>query len=86
MEERVSFVTERSKKDLWAAVSSHFNLPLAPTEDNEAILQVKEKVKDWALKNMATQFLSFKKRLYMHFINKGRTLKFTAPLEKIINH
>jgi hypothetical protein len=62
-------------------------LPPDPTEDNEAIREkIKEKVKEWALKKMATQFQSFKKRLSNDFIKKGRTPEFTGPLEKLKNH
>jgi hypothetical protein len=62
-------------------------LPPDPTEDNEAIREkIKEKVKECALKKMATQFQSFKKRLSNDFIKKGRTPEFTGPLEKLKNH
>jgi hypothetical protein len=77
-------VDDRAKKELWVAVSSHFNLSPDPTEDNEALReQVEKKVREWDLKKMATQFLTFKKILYIDYIKKGRTLEFTRPLEKI---
>jgi uncharacterized protein YciW len=68
-------------------VLRYFNLPPPPTEDNQAIrLETKKRVKEWALKKMATQFLTFKKRLYTKYIKKVITLEFTGPLEKIRNH
>jgi hypothetical protein len=44
------------------------------------------KVKEWALKKMATQFQAFKKRLYNDYIKKERTPDFTGQLEKTKNH
>jgi hypothetical protein len=41
------------------------------------------KVREWALKKMATQFQTFKKRLHNGYIKKKRTPTFTGPLEKI---
>ena len=73
----VSYVDQRSKDLLWDTLLSHFNLPL---ECNRS------KVKEWALKKMATQFQTFKKRLYNDYIKKNRTPTFTGPLEKIKDH
>ena len=80
----VSYVDQRSKDLLWDTLLSHFNLP--PECDGEDELERRLKVKEWALKKMATQFQTFKKRLYNDYIKKKRTPTFTGPLEKIKNH
>ena len=59
---------------------SHFNLPEGLTECK------KSKVKEWALNKMATQFHTFKKKLYNDYIKEKKTPTFTGPLEKIKNH
>ena len=40
------------------------------------------KVKEWALKKMATQFQTFKKRLYQHYLKEKKAPEFTGSLEK----
>ena len=50
----VSYVDQRSKDALWDTLLSHFNLP--PECDGEEGLSRRMKVKEWALKKMATQF------------------------------
>jgi hypothetical protein len=76
----VSYVDQRSKDLLWDTLLSHFNLPPDLTESKLS------KVKEWALKKMATQFQTFKKRLYNEYIKKKRTPTFTGPLEKLKDH
>ena len=51
---------------LWSALKSQFNFQ-SGTE---------EKVKKWALKKMAEQFQSYKKKLYTNFVKKGLTPNF----------
>ena len=80
----VSYVDQRSKDALWDTLLSHFNLP--PECDGEEGLSRRMKVKEWALKKMATQFQSFKKRLYNEYIKKNKTPEFTGPLEKQKHH
>jgi len=72
-----SYVDSRSKDFLWDTLKSHFTLP---PECDEL------KVKDWALKKMATQFQTFKKRLYADYIKENKTPTFTGALEKIKDH
>ena len=60
---------------------SHFNLPKGLTDGQRL------KVKQFALKKMATQFQSWKKRLYSDYIKaKKKTPEFTGALEKIKDH
>ena len=81
VEQGVSYVDERSKNLLWDTLMSHFNLPEGLTDAKQL------KVKQFALKKIATQFQSWKKRLYSDYIKaKKKTPKFTGALEKIKDH
>ena len=62
---------------------AHFKLPPECDIDVEGGLERKLRVKEWALRKMAEQFRSFKKRLHLDFIKKNKTPEFTGPLEKI---
>lgn len=78
---RVTFVDERAKQVLWDTLMAHFILP---ADCDEA---TKEKVKVWALKKMAIQFQSWKKRI-RGLLNKDKNKKeetpvFKGPLEKV---
>lgn len=60
---------------------SHFTLPEGFTDLE------REKVKKCALKKMATQFQTWKKRLWADYVNaEKKTPEFTGPLEKIKDH
>jgi len=72
----VSFVDQISKDELWNTLMSHFNLPQDLSDG------MKLKVKQWALKKMATQFQSFKKKIWSEYKNKKETPTFTGALEK----
>ena len=72
----VSYVDERSKDDLWDKLMAYFNLPLGLSDG------MKLKVKDWALKKMATQFRTFKKKLWSEYKQKKETPTFTGAREK----
>ena len=50
----VSFVEDRFKDFLWESLISHFTLPVQAT--SELTNAMRSKVKEWALKKMATQF------------------------------
>jgi hypothetical protein len=52
-------------------VLQHFTLD---TNDE----QLKERVQDWSMKNMATQFLCYKKNLYNDYIKKNKTPDFNC--------
>ena len=80
----VSFVDDRSKDWLWESLMSHFNLPVLATP--ELTDAMKSKVKEWALKKMATQFQTFKKRLYKNYLEEKKAPEFTGPLEKHRDH
>ena len=71
----VTYVDERSKDDLWNKLIVNFTLP-PDLEDAE-----KKKVKSWTLKKMATQFQSWKKKLWEKYENEEPD--FTGALEKI---
>ena len=70
-----SYVHEHTKDLLWKTLMTHFNLPQSLTEGK------KEKVKHWTLKKMATQFQSWKKKLWKK--NENKDPDFTGRLEKI---
>ena len=77
----VSYVDERSKNLLWDTLMSHFNLPEGLTDGQRL------KVKQFALKKMATQFQTWKKRLYSDYLKaEKKTPEFTGALEKIKDH
>ena len=81
VDQGVSYVDERSKNLLWDTLISHFNLPEGFTDGQWL------KVKQFALKKMATQFQSWKKRLYNDYIKaKKKTPEFTGALEKVKDH
>jgi hypothetical protein len=57
---------------------SHFNLPEGFTDGQWL------KVKQFALKKMATQFQTWKKRLYNDYLKaEKKTPEFTGALEKV---
>ena len=68
----ISFVSDRDKALIWQDVLQHFMLD---TQD-EAL---KERVRNWAMKKMATQFQCWKKKLYNTFIKKNLMLDFNTP-------
>ena len=60
---------------------SHFTLPEHLTDVE------REKVKKCALKKMATQFQTWKKRLWANYVNAGKkTPEFTGQLVKVKDH
>ena len=54
--DEASYVSETTKTLLWDTLLTYFNLPENLTDGK------KEKVKEWTLKKMATQFQSWKKK------------------------
>jgi hypothetical protein len=60
----IPFVSDIEKRLLWEAITEHFTLP----EGADV-----ELVKCWALKKMATQFQTWKKKLYNEFVKKNLT-------------
>ncbi len=55
-----TFVDDRSKETLWNSLLVNFTLP--PEEDENKPV-IKEKVKEWTLKNMADAFRNWKTKL-----------------------
>ena len=66
----VSFVEDRSKDWLWQSLMSHFTLPALATDELTQAMRLK--VKEWALKKMATQFQTHKKRLYQYYLKEKK--------------
>ena len=60
--DEASYVDDALNFLLWDSLMTHFNLPENFTE------ATKKKVKEWTLKKMATQFQTFKKRLYQNYL------------------
>jgi hypothetical protein len=65
----VNYVTDIMKDRLWESLIPHFTLPA--TEDLNLAKLMKQKVREWDLKKMATQFNNHKKRLWTAYINTG---------------
>ena len=77
----VSYVDERAKNQLWNTLMSHFTLPEGLTEAE------REKVKQATLKKMATQFQTWKKKLWAKYIKaEKKTPEFTGALVKVKDH
>ena len=74
----ISFVTDLDKSLIWDDIVPHFMLE---TDDAE----MKELVKKWAMKKMATQFQSWKKKLYNDYVKKNLTPNFNTrgPISKL---
>ena len=68
----VSFVSDRDKNLAWRDITQHFTL--------QADDALKELVRDWTMKKMATLFQSWKKTLYKKFILKNATPNFNAKV------
>ena len=71
-----SYVDKRAKDLLWDTLLESFSLPVSLEEKK------KDKVKQWTLKKMATQFQSWKKTLWRKY-EKEDPDDFTGVLEKI---
>ena len=77
----VSYVDERVKDHLWDTLMSHFTLPESLTK------RELEKVKQAALKKMATQFQTWKKKLWANYVKaEKKTPEFTGALVKVKDH
>ena len=97
----VLYVGDKAKETLFENMLANFTLPAPevtqddldenPDEDPDMILDRKEKailkkLKEFTLKKMAEQFKSWKKRLNLEFIQKGKTPDFTGTYEKVKPH
>ena len=71
-EDDACYVHDHTKKLLFDTLMIHFNIPEGKTE----------KVKEWTLKKMATQFQSWKKTLWRKYEDEDPA-NFTGALEKI---
>ena len=69
-EPHVSFVSDLDKNLIWDDILQHFMLQ---ADDYDAINddELKELVRKWAMKKMATQFQTWKKSLYTKYVKKN---------------
>ena len=83
-EPHVSFVSDLDKNLIWDDILQHFTLQ---ADDYDAINddELKELVRKWAMKKMATQFQTSKKSLYTKYVKKNLTPNFntSGPLAKL---
>jgi hypothetical protein len=63
---------------------SYFTLPAVATDELTQAMRLK--VKESALKKMATQFQTHKKTLYQYYLKEKKTPEFTDPLQKQPDH
>jgi RNAse (barnase) inhibitor barstar len=72
----ISFISKREKDILWDSVTAHLTLPVG--------VDLRNLVKSWALKKIATQFQTWKK-LYTGFVKKNLTpyLSENSPYKKL---
>ena len=70
--DETSYVHDHTKDLLYDTLMVHFNVPEGK----------KEKVKEWTLKKMATQFQTWKKKLWRKYENEDPD-NFTGVLKKI---
>jgi hypothetical protein len=82
--EEGTYVDDISKNNLWRQLMAHFNLP--PEQNPDIARKMEEKVKEFALKKMAEQFMNHKKRLYRLFVKQNKTPDFTGAYEKLKDH
>jgi hypothetical protein len=81
----VNYVTKIMKDRLWKSLIPHFTM--LATETLELADTQKEKVRQWALKKMATQFNNHKKRLWTAYVNADQQApEFTGPNENPQDH
>jgi hypothetical protein len=75
----ISFVSDRDKTLIWNDVLEHFTLQTYGYDDIIDGDELKERVRDWAMKKMATQFQTWKKHLYTTYVKKNVAPDFTVP-------
>jgi hypothetical protein len=73
----VSFVSDNDKNLLWNDIVQHFTLQADDYDDiNDD--ELKDLVRSWAMKKMATQFQTWKKHLYNTYVRKNLTPNFNT--------
>ena len=75
----ISFVSDRDKALIWNDVLVHFTLQ---TDDYDDIIdgdELKERVRDWAMKKMATQFQTWKKTPIHDVCQEEHSTRFHYP-------
>jgi hypothetical protein len=81
-EPNVSFVSDLDKNLLWNDILQHFTLQADDYDDiNDD--ELKELVRTWAMKNMATQFQTWKKTLYNTYVKKDLMPNFNTTRGQI---
>ena len=73
--EGVSYVSDRSKDDLWKKLIAHFTLPVFE-DDAAKTIAMRKAVKHFALKKMAEQFNKYKNRLYSAYVKDKKISRF----------
>ena len=81
---QVSYVNDRQKDDLWAALKVNFTLPREEDLEKPAIIE--PLVKAHALKKMADLFRRWKTELKTTFVDKDKTPEFIGRFQKIRDH
>ena len=76
---QISFVFDHDKTLIWNDVLVHFTLQTDGYDDIIDGDELKERVRDWAMKKMATQFQTWKKHLYTTYVKKNIAPDFTVP-------
>jgi len=66
-----SFVSDRDKADMWTDIGHHFTFD---TNNDE----LKERIREWTMKKMATLFQAWKNNLYTKFVKKNETPNFST--------
>ena len=83
-EPHVSFVSDLDKNLIWDDILQHFTLQADDYDDiNDD--ELKELVRKWPMKKMATQFQTWKKSLYTKYVKKNLmpNFKTRGPLVKL---
>jgi len=65
------FMSDRDKSDIWTNIGHHF---MFNTNNDE----LKERIREWTMKKMATLFQAWKKNLYTKFVKKNETPNFST--------
>jgi len=71
----ISFVSDHDKADMWTGIGHHFTFGSELKERHD---ELKERIREWTMKKMATLFQAWKKNLYTKFVKKNETPNFST--------
>ena len=74
------YVTDRNKDVCWAKLMRFFSLPELDTPERTTAMR--DKVKHWVLKKMASAFNKWKNRIYLEWVDNNKIPDFTGTLER----